>query len=119
MTSAPYKDLLPPPDLRKELRVPLPAFLLSGNKPAAVVPPPHRPRQQHVSITLSPVPGTLPTCHSDSQTLQAEAQLACERFLGRVPEGTPPSCVFHFIKKPFSRSPVILPIVKVIGRNQT
>ena len=68
-------------------------------------------------MTLSPAPGTLPPCDSDSQTLQAEAQLACEHFLGRVPEGTPPSWVFHFIKKPLSRSPVLLPRVKVIGRN--
>lgn len=115
MTSAQHKDLLSLPGLRKELRVPLPACLLSGNKPAAVVPPP-TPRQQRVSITLSPALGALPTCDSDSQMLQAEAQLACERFLGRIPEGTPPSCVFHFIKKPLSRSPVILPRVKVIGK---
>lgn len=113
MTSAPNKDLLPPPELGEELRVPLPAFLLSGNKPAAVVPPP----QQYVSITPSPALRTLPTCDSDSQTLQAEAQLACERFLGRLPKGTLPSCVFHFIMKPLSRSPVILPRVRVIGRN--
>lgn len=105
----------PPPHtrVRKRTPIPLPAFLLSGNKPAAVPPT----QQQHVSITPRTALRALPTCDSDSQTLQAEAQLACERFLGHLPEGTPPSCVFHFIMKPLPRSPVILPRVRVIGRN--